>query len=177
MDPQKLRSLVFEKTGIRVDTTDPVFALVALNEAVLSDYAEQHAAGLQVSTEQLKEQTRQLIEAGDRAKKLLLQMGQTVEDPAPAKGALATPARLPPRLQLPALAGGTAMLTALLVLLGQAAFAPSGHVTPVSPAPAQAAAPTLTPEQIQLMQNGEKFAKLWPKLDAKTQAKMQELMQ
>lgn len=32
MDQQKLRTLVFEKTGVKIDVDDPVFALVALNE-------------------------------------------------------------------------------------------------------------------------------------------------
>lgn len=42
MDQQKLRTLVFEKTGIRIDTTDPVFALVALNESVLEETLQRH---------------------------------------------------------------------------------------------------------------------------------------
>ncbi len=47
MDPQKLRTLVFEKTGIKIDTTDPVFALVALNESVLEEALQRHLAALQ----------------------------------------------------------------------------------------------------------------------------------
>ena len=37
LDPHKLRLHVFEKTGIKVDVDDPIFALVALNEAVLEE--------------------------------------------------------------------------------------------------------------------------------------------
>jgi len=37
MEPHKLRTHVFDKTGIRIDVDDPVFALVALNEAVLAE--------------------------------------------------------------------------------------------------------------------------------------------
>ncbi len=44
MDQQKLRTLVFEKTGIKIDATDPVFALVALNESVLEETLQRHWA-------------------------------------------------------------------------------------------------------------------------------------
>lgn len=37
MDIDKLRVAVFEKTGIRLDRNDPIFSLVALNEAVIAD--------------------------------------------------------------------------------------------------------------------------------------------
>lgn len=37
MDLHKLQIAVFEKTGIRLDHKDPVFALVALNEVVVAD--------------------------------------------------------------------------------------------------------------------------------------------
>lgn len=37
MDIQKLRTAIFEKTGVRVDATDPIFTLVALNEAMLEE--------------------------------------------------------------------------------------------------------------------------------------------
>lgn len=37
MDIPKLQLEVFEKTGIRLDSADPLFALVALNEAVISE--------------------------------------------------------------------------------------------------------------------------------------------
>ena len=71
MDLNKLRSMVFEKTGIKIETNDPIFALVALNEAVLSECVEQHITNLQAAAEQLKEQTTHLIRAGDRVKSLL----------------------------------------------------------------------------------------------------------
>ncbi|MCG2586405.1 hypothetical protein [Massilia sp. TS11] len=44
MDPHKLRSLVFEKTGARIDVDDPVFALVAMNEAILEEALARLAA-------------------------------------------------------------------------------------------------------------------------------------
>jgi predicted nuclease of restriction endonuclease-like RecB superfamily len=37
MDIPKLRTRIFEKTGVRVDDTDPIFTLVALNESLLED--------------------------------------------------------------------------------------------------------------------------------------------
>ena len=40
MDQHKLRSHVFDKTGIKIDVDDPIFALVALNEAVLAETVE-----------------------------------------------------------------------------------------------------------------------------------------
>jgi hypothetical protein len=36
MDIKKMRQVVFERTGIRLDDADPVFALVALNEIVVT---------------------------------------------------------------------------------------------------------------------------------------------
>src|SRR3954452_13813606 len=60
MDQNKLRTLVFEKTGIKIDTTDPVFAVVALNEAVLSEYLERHLAVMNDVAERVNAQTRQL---------------------------------------------------------------------------------------------------------------------
>lgn len=50
MDQQKLRTLVFEKTGIKIDATDPVFALVALNESVLEETLQRHLALLREHT-------------------------------------------------------------------------------------------------------------------------------
>jgi hypothetical protein len=37
MDISRLQVAVYEKTGIRLDRTDPVFALIAVNEAVISE--------------------------------------------------------------------------------------------------------------------------------------------
>ncbi len=183
MDANKLRIEVFEKTGIKVDTTDPIFALVALNEAVLADYAQENLSGLHDAVEKLGEQTKQLLDAGDRTKALLLQMGHKVDDPAPApvSASVAPPATSKPQAQtMPplVLAGVTALLAALLVVAGQALFSPARSI-PTEPqvGRAPAAIPALTPEQQQMMQNGEKFAKAWPKLDAKTQAKIQAAME
>ena len=53
MDQQKLRNLVFEKTGVRIGVDDPVFALVALNEAVLEEAVERHIALLHEASSQI----------------------------------------------------------------------------------------------------------------------------
>lgn len=37
MDIQRLQNQVFERTGIRIDAVDPVFTVVALNEAVFEE--------------------------------------------------------------------------------------------------------------------------------------------
>ena len=58
MDPHKLRSHVFDKTGIKVDVDDPIFALVALNEAVLAETVERQLALLDAATQALAAQAR-----------------------------------------------------------------------------------------------------------------------
>ena len=56
VDQHKLRSHVFDKTGIKVDTDDPIFALVALNEAVLAETVERQLAVLNAATDALAAQ-------------------------------------------------------------------------------------------------------------------------
>ena len=56
VDQHKLRSHVFERTGIRIDTDDPIFALVALNEAVLAETVERQLAVLDAATQALAAQ-------------------------------------------------------------------------------------------------------------------------
>ena len=58
MDRHKLRSHVFDKTGIKVDVDDPIFALVALNEAVLAETVERQLALLDAATQALAAQAR-----------------------------------------------------------------------------------------------------------------------
>jgi hypothetical protein len=71
-----------------------------------------------------------------------------------------------------AIAGGAALLGALLVLLGQAIF-----FKPL-PAPAPVVqAKELSEEQASAVRNGEKLAKIVQKLDAKTRDKIQAELQ
>ena len=58
MDRHKLRSHVFDKTGIKVDVDDPIFALVALNEAVLAETVERQLTLLDAATQALAAQAR-----------------------------------------------------------------------------------------------------------------------
>lgn len=164
MDQQKLRALVFEKTGVKIDIDDPIFALVALNEAVLAEAVERHVALLDDATADLADQAEALLAAGSVCR----YAGAAGERPAPAlvKPAGAAAVTATPTVQEKrhmALAGGAAVLCALLVLGGQALL--------FKPPPVPAAtliAKELTPEQALAIRNGEKLQKLVQKLDPKT---------
>lgn len=56
VDQHKLRSHVFDKTGIKIDTDDPIFALVALNEAVLAETVGRQLAVLDAASQALAAQ-------------------------------------------------------------------------------------------------------------------------
>ncbi|MEO7494379.1 MAG: hypothetical protein ABIT83_22675 [Massilia sp.] len=158
MDQQKLRSLVFDKTGVRIDVDDPVFALVALNEAVLAEAVERHVALLDQATAALVEQAGSLLPAG------------SLPAPAPSKAAASGVSGAERRLI--GIAAGAAVLGALLVLLGQALF--------FKPAPAPAPviqARELTAEQSAALRQGEKLAKIVQKLDTKTRSAIQAELQ
>jgi hypothetical protein len=151
MDQHKLRTLVFEKTGVRIDVDDPVFALVALNEAVLAEAVERHVGLLREASAELAAQVATL-------------KGMPV--PAGQAG--------PPNAQLRAAvpAAGAAVLGALLVLGGQALL--------FKPAPAPAPviqARELTPEQAARLDNADKLARAIDRLDRKTRAAIAAEMQ
>jgi len=179
MDQQKLRNLVFEKTGVRIDIDDPIFALVALNEAVLAEAVERHVALLDDATAALAEQAQALQDSGSTCR---YNPGYNVgERPAPAilkaPGA-ATVANAGPSHQekrIMAIAAGAALLCALLVLLGQALFF-TMSVPPVPPAP-PVVAKEFTPEQTAALRNAEKMANIVQKLDQKTRNAIQAEMQ
>jgi len=137
MDQHKLRNLVFEKTGVRIDVDDPVFALVALNEAVLEEAVERHIALLHEASSQIT--------------------GLPASTMTP-RGAV------PAAHQSPALlAGGAAVLGAVLVLVGQALF--------FRPAPVQVPVPVpaaLSAQQVQALRDADKLNKVIDKLDRKT---------
>ena len=169
MDQLKLRTLVFEKTGVRIDVDDPVFALVALNEAVLAEAVERHVALLDGATAVLAEHAHAL-QAGAG-------MGgyNAAHRPVPAGVGAAGAATLAPAAadkRAIATAAGAAALGALLVLLGQAIF------FKIPPAPASTViAKELTPEQVETIRSGEKMAKIVQKLDPKTRNAIQAEMQ
>lgn len=157
MDQQKLRSLVFDKTGVKIDVDDPVFALVALNEAVLEEAVSRHVA---------------LIEQASDA--MAARLGG-----APAAAATALPARpavqiidQPARMPGLAAAAGAAVLGAALVLLGQALW-----FKPL-PAPAPIVqAKELSAEQNAALRQAEKLDKIVQKLDPKTRAAIRAELQ
>jgi hypothetical protein len=168
MDQQKLRTLVFEKTGVRIDVDDPVFALVALNEAVLAEAVERHVALLDDATRELAVQAQALLDSGfagragaaERPAAALLQPAGAVAQPF-------SPSQAEKRMM--AIAGGAALLAALLVLFGQAML--------FQPAPPLVQAKALSEEQASAVRNGEKLAKIVEKLDATTRDKIQAEMQ
>jgi hypothetical protein len=147
MDQQKLRTLVFEKTGVKIDVDDPVFALVALNEAVLAEAVERHVALLDDATRTLAARLR---DGGI----------------GPAPGGREPSSTGKGEKRTMAIAAGAALLGAILVLLGQTLF--------FKPAPVVR---QLTEEQAGAIRNGEKLASIVQKLDAKTRDKIQAEMQ
>lgn len=61
MDIQKLRQVVFEKTGIRIDEIDPVFTVVALNEAVFENMIELYQQTMTKNNGELNEKIGSLV--------------------------------------------------------------------------------------------------------------------
>jgi hypothetical protein len=163
MDQHKLRTLVFEKTGIRIDVDDPVFALVALNEAVLAEAVERHVALLREANAELAAQVASL-----QGRPVPAAPGAPAHAAAhvPAQPASATGARAA------TIAAGAAVLGALLVLGGQAVlFKPA-------PTPARVVqARELSPEQSAAVKNAEKLERAVEKLDRKTRATIAAEMQ
>ena len=74
MDQQKLRSLVFEKTGIKIDTSDPVFAIVAMNEALLEEAVQRHLVMLEQSSKAILQQLQALRSQAGTAQRLCKMM-------------------------------------------------------------------------------------------------------
>jgi sugar phosphate isomerase/epimerase len=157
MDQHKLRTLVFEKTGVKIDVDDPVFALVALNEAVLAEAVERHVALLHEANAELGAQVATL-------------QGRPPAAPRPA--APTQPSTRAADARAASIAAGAAVLGAALVLAGQAIlFKPAPPPAPVVQAKA------LTPEQSAALQNADKLARIVDKLDRKTRAAIAAEMQ
>jgi len=178
MDQHKLRSLVFEKTGVKIDIDDPVFALVALNEAVLAETVERHIALIDAASQELAQQARLAgglaAQHGGARKPVVLDATNepvgtetpSAYAPAPAAGpvrpiATQAAAITPRELRLLAAAAGVAILSALLVLGGQAAFFKPG----------------LTAEQSAALANADKLNKAIQKLDPKVREQLQAELQ
>jgi hypothetical protein len=176
MDQQKLRTLVFEKTGVKIDVDDPIFALVALNEAVLAEAVERHVALLDDATADLADQAQALQEAGSGCR--YVAGDGAAARPAPAllrpaaAGAAGAAGPSASEKRIMAIAAGAAVLCALLVLIGQALF----FKIPTPPA-STVVAKELTPEQAVALRDAEKMAKIVQKLDQKTRNAIQAEMQ
>ena len=178
MDQQKLRLLVFEKTGVKIDIDDPIFALVALNEAVLAEAVERHVDLMDEATADLADQLQALQDSGSLCRyqgadgvrapagKRAGQADTAATSAAPAAGLAAQDQRIM------AIAGGAAVLCALLVLSGQALLfkAPS-------PAPPGVIAKELTPEQVRALADGAKLQRIIETLDPKTRKLISTEMQ
>jgi hypothetical protein len=171
MDQQKLRGLVFEKTGVKIDIDDPIFALVALNEAVLEEAVGRHVALIDAASLELARQAR--LAGGLAPAAPPTQPAGHAPAPATPVGAIATqtPAFTPRELRLLGAAAGIAVLSALIVLGGQAAFSKA------PPAPLIEQAKALTPEQSAALQNADKLSKAIQKLDPKARAQLQAELQ
>ena len=167
MDQQKLRTLVFEKTGVKIDVDDPVFALVALNEAVLAEAVERHVALLDQATATLAVHAAALRADGSMYRGADSPALAPAPVPATAPAAVAAPDQ-----RVPVIAGGAAVLCALLVLAGQALL-----LRPPPVPPSTVLARELTPEQALAIRNGEKLAAIVKKLDSKTRNAIQAEMQ
>jgi hypothetical protein len=173
MDQQKLRSLVFDKTGVKIDIDDPIFALVALNEAVLAEAVERHVALLDAATATLAGQVGAL--QGGGALPTLAQIA-----PAPASAPAGAPASAPAAAAFPSrheqrsmlIAAGAAVLGALLVLCGQSLWFKPAPALPPTPV-----AKELTVAQTLALRDADKLARAVQKLDPKARAAIQAELQ
>ncbi len=154
MDQHQLRNLVFEKTGVKVDSNDPIFALVALNEVVLAEAVGRHVALIDAASQEMAMQARAFVKAAGR-------MGA-------APPLASSPA--PHAVRRLALAAGIAFVAVLSVVAAQTLWIKA------APAPVMQA-PPLAPEQMQALRNGAKLAKVVQGLDQTTRDLIQAEMQ
>lgn len=174
MDQQKLRTLVFEKTGVKIDIDDPIFALVALNEAVLEEAVERHVAAIDAASQELAQHARIAGGLPPVASVASAAAGSS-QSGAGRQAAVpdsALPAAITPReLRLLAAAAGIAIVSALVVLGGQAVFSKPAA------APIVEQAKELTPEQTLALRNAAKLTRAIEKLDPKVRSQLQAELQ
>ena len=178
MDHHKLRSAVFEKTGIKIDTTDPIFALVALNEAVLEEMFQRHLSLLQANHGPTE---AEIIRPPHRT---TMHDNWEQDDPAPGKVQLhsATPAAHAPAqdqaaedlaatvtMPPPAPASGPAQLNQRVLVFAAALGLASALLVAGVQAVFQ---PGLSAEQKTQLQQAEKLRKALDKLDPKLKAQL-----
>lgn len=171
MDQHKLRTLVFEKTGIKVDSNDPIFALVALNETVLAESVGVHIAAMNEATKKLAVHAKHLQEAGERyrngqsgsadmERRNLTSDNSVPQQPVEKSG-----------FRWQSIVGGAAIafFSAALTLCGQWLLTKNNTVA--------FAAKPLSAEQISKIKTAEKFAKVLQNLDEQTRIRVQTEMQ
>lgn len=170
MDQHKLRSLVFEKTGVKVDIDDPIFALVALNEAVLAESVERHIERIDAASRELAEQARAAGGLAPAAAPASVP-GYQPAPAAPVKAiATQSPLVTPREQRLLVAAAGLSLLTALLVTGMQALFSKPAAPPPSLPAP-------LTQQQADALARADKLTRAIDRLDARTRAQIQAELQ
>lgn len=152
MDRQKLRNQVFEQTGIRVDTDDPIFALVALNEAVLADTVGRQLALLEAA-------------AGH-----LAQAATGAPLPAPAQPAGLKPPAAPIPVASAATGAPRLLGAAAAIALSSASLALAGQALLFKPA----GTPALTAEQARAIERGARLERAVQKLDQKSRDQLQQ---
>ncbi|WP_338845759.1 hypothetical protein V8J88_18780 [Massilia sp. W12] len=188
MDQQKLRSLVLEKTGIKIDLNDPAFALVVMNEAILDEAVARHLGLLEQAGRNLLAHPA-LQSAPHAAQPAAARHDDIWEEGAPrqpvapplsAAAPEVAPATAPAQSAPPAAAAPrnapaaslpwpqmaiSAALAALFTLAGQALFMRQ----PAAPA-------ALSEQQQKQVQDAEKWQKVLPQLDAKTRQQVEEAL-
>jgi ribosomal protein L12E/L44/L45/RPP1/RPP2 len=152
MDTQKLRSQVFEKTGVKIDLDDPVFAVVALNELVLEEAIERIAEQMKGSGK-AKRPTKAEQEAQKKAEDEARRFPNAADK------------------RMMAISAGAAVFGAVLVLAGQALWFSK------PPAPPAVQARELTPAQAAALAEAEKLQRAIEKLDAKSRATIKAELQ
>lgn len=202
MDQHKLRTLVFEKTGVKIDIDDPVFALVALNEAVLEDAVQRHVALMDSTSRELVRHARAaggLAAESPTARRkgaVLDATNEALEHDAAAQAAphsATQPASGQPASHAPAPASPSnavaptsasfdgrekrLLLAAAGVATLSALLVLAGQALffkPVAPpAPIVQQAKELTPAQLLALERADKLDKAILKLDPKTRAQLQ----
>ena len=109
MDLNLLRTAVFEKTGIKIDTQDPIFALVALHETVLAESVAHQLNLIDDATARLQQQSSALLTAAEQVRNLLVTAGHAIDVAAPDGTAAALDLSPAPAPLRPAAPGSAAL--------------------------------------------------------------------
>jgi hypothetical protein len=161
MDRTKLRSQVFEKTGIKLDVDDPIFALVALNEAVLEETVERHLERIEAASAELAQHARSAAGLPPAAPPPPLAPVLPMPGAGQRPHSTSHESFSPRELRVLGAALLLSLLTVSLVLFGLSLFR---------------AAPALTPAQQAAIARAEKLDKVLPTLDPKARSAVEEAL-